>query len=47
MINTVAQEVLGRNRSLSVDGSDPQTVLIIKQMLRSARTCARYRKYKP
>jgi len=36
MINTVAQGVLGCNRSLSVDG-----------LLRSARTCAWQRKYKP
>jgi len=36
MINTVAQEVLGRNQSLSVDG-----------LLRSARTWVWQRKYKP
>jgi len=36
MINAVAQEVLGRNRSLSVDG-----------LLRSARIWAWQRKYKP
>jgi len=36
MINTVAQGVLGRNRSLSVDG-----------LLRPARIWAWQRKYKP
>jgi len=36
MINTVTQEVLSRNRSLSVDG-----------LLRSATTWACQKKYKP